>query len=1230
MAEPQYLVDPSGQTVEVRAEDVPHYSQLGYLLAHPEQVAKFHAIDRASTPVQTAIAAAEGLGRGATFGASTWAERGLGVDPAGIQAREEANPLTSGIAEVGGTLLPAALTGGSSLLEEGGAKVALETAARNAPTSLLSRGAHAAATAAGRLAPEGVSPLARIVQRGIPAVTGSAIEGAAYGLGHDVHEAALGDPNVTAENILTDMGLSGVLAGGLGGLLGVGIPTAASAARRAHGNVMDTLWRHAPEFVSAIGGHPAEDVRAIMNPVTAAAIDSGTTTVSDELAKRTPTPEGMLEAGPFHPNAPPEMPPEVAPLAPNEGFHGPIQSPEARDRFVEEFHEALGNHDTALNTANQKQFGDLRPREVEQLIGKRIAAATALPDPVDFTLDNTRAKSIAQAAVIDPEEGYVYRAASPEQIKQIADSGLIPQTNAERTGEPHSFGNDRLDAVMRHMAPTRAESVGLSFVPDMMDRLMADGMSKEQAHKALIEAHRAGLIELRPESGLSRLSREQTDILPNGPQGTKLSWARQIGEEPHDVQQSLHMRPADAVAATGEKSPVLLRVKDSTNDLFAARPGEMVTQHTIPPESIEARGSDGQWHPVADAAMTPGARLTDAQLAQKYAPTQQALAISERMKQLAAQFREQSFSPSDPESHFARKMEKYSADLEKRIAGSDPVETWKALNELKKDGFDPLVKWARKAPTQTDAAVGLLKGMRETIRQALEDQNVWGEAGARQAATNNAFYEHKQDQKAMRSVLMSKQVVRGNERWTPDAAKINAFVKNIAQPSNATKEAKVAAYFRSARGWLDQIDESAKQVQDTSFDRDAYESLVRRGEQAVQGAQSNAEVAQKAQALRDVQATENSLAGERESQHRSDVAARNKAVKQAMKEFKGTETEREKEAQRIADDFDDKLKERDKDIAKRAKALEGNQNLSSADAFGVVGSIMHPGATPFYAAYRLAKSAQNPVRMTKVLSTLERLGHRTTSAIEDHVDSFLGSRAPPKSSPIKALSDVIEPRGEVQMPNGASPRVEQYMRDTAAVQDLAEDPAALHQAITAATEPLMEHAPETAMALGLAIQRSIGILAAKIPQHSAAGPMDAQWHPSGVEMAPFERTLAVINGGPKVVAQKLADGTLTLDHVMALDAAHPAKGAQLKASVLSRGGRLTPQKMGLVSMLTGKSMTRNYMPQGIVANQVTTAMKPQPPPAPKGGGKVLSGGSKNLKISEMYRTPAQRSAEREK
>ena len=86
--------------------------------------------------------------------------------------------------------------------------------------------------------------------------------------------------------------------------------------------------------------------------------------------------------------------------------------------------------------------------------------------------------------------------------------------------EPKKSRPKSLLAVIRAKTDPRLR---MAFVPDVVRELGAD---VQAAHQALVQAARRGEIELRPESGLARLSRDELALCLPGPQGSILSWIR--------------------------------------------------------------------------------------------------------------------------------------------------------------------------------------------------------------------------------------------------------------------------------------------------------------------------------------------------------------------------------------------------------------------------------------------------------------------------------------------------------------------------------------------------------------------------------------------------------------------------------------------------------------------------------------------------------------------------------
>ena len=149
----------------------------------------------------TIEAGVAGALRGPTFGGSDVAATKLGlVSPETLADLKEVDPVASTIGEIVGT-------GGAALL--GGAAGAGVKLASGVASSIEGK-------IAGMI---GKSALARLIATG----AGTSAEGALYGAGQLLSEDALGDHDMTAEHILSTVGLSALLGGGVAtGLHGAG------------------------------------------------------------------------------------------------------------------------------------------------------------------------------------------------------------------------------------------------------------------------------------------------------------------------------------------------------------------------------------------------------------------------------------------------------------------------------------------------------------------------------------------------------------------------------------------------------------------------------------------------------------------------------------------------------------------------------------------------------------------------------------------------------------------------------------------------------------------------------------------------------------------------------------------------------------------------------------------------------------------------------------------------
>jgi len=156
-----------------------------------------------ASPVKSALA---GAARGATFGLSDQAmvKSGL-VDANTLKELQERNPKASIAGEIAGAVAPALIPGGQATAVGAVAKAGL-ISEKFIASALLGTGSKVLAKS--------------IVQKTVPKIAGSAVEGAAYGLGQLVSEDALGKADFNAENLVASAGLGAITGGATGGTIG--------------------------------------------------------------------------------------------------------------------------------------------------------------------------------------------------------------------------------------------------------------------------------------------------------------------------------------------------------------------------------------------------------------------------------------------------------------------------------------------------------------------------------------------------------------------------------------------------------------------------------------------------------------------------------------------------------------------------------------------------------------------------------------------------------------------------------------------------------------------------------------------------------------------------------------------------------------------------------------------------------------------------------------------------
>lgn len=453
---------------------------------------------------QQVITALEGVGRGIAGPLAPAIETGFGVNPEDIRGRAEANPVTHGVAEATGLV-------GSAFLPYGQARV-------------LGKAGEAAKAAVGLAKVAEGAPIAHKI--GSMAVQ-QAAEMAVFQGGDEVAKQILKDPDATAQDAITNIGLAAVLGAGAGAAFGS----------------VNPLWKATvgPKFEKALGGlkdhlngggklvlpEELEAAQKILNveldPVMRAGIsgDPKAAQLFNEL-REAQTPkilEGLQklqdDSSKAVATAFGTAPEDVLSYSEAEAGH------KLRNTFMQEYKQKYGPVSEQLALRDEmaagirttdderlKLYGDLLERGMERFgtdspfykhyhdYGNRMLAKDTIHDLDKLTTELTQsARSISTnnneklalqdiaAALKDFKETAILNSAKAADREALANTQILglPKINA---GTPDSFVPLANDII----AQRATANAGYREFAEMSDRLMHHlGVGEFRGYKGLVE-----------------------------------------------------------------------------------------------------------------------------------------------------------------------------------------------------------------------------------------------------------------------------------------------------------------------------------------------------------------------------------------------------------------------------------------------------------------------------------------------------------------------------------------------------------------------------------------------------------------------------------------------------------------------------------------------------------------------------------------------------------------------
>lgn len=165
------------------------------------------------------------------------------------------------------------------------------------------------------------------------------------------------------------------------------------------------------------------------------------------------------------------------------------------------------------------------------------------------------------------------------------------------------------------------------------------------------------------------------------------------------------------------------------------------------------------------------------------------------------------------------------------VEGASSQAGFKALNDLKRN-LDTQIKFGRVPSEESMKAKDLFKQLRGGIKNDLESEAIFGAAGARQQAFNEAhnefrtFHSSKRMSELQRRFMLKRPSKGGQDEWFVDPVKVNRYLNNIDDVRGAENSKILDDYAAMSRKYLDQVELSYKNLPGEA-DKEAIKRMVK-------------------------------------------------------------------------------------------------------------------------------------------------------------------------------------------------------------------------------------------------------------------------------------------------------------------------------------------------------------------------------------------------------------------
>lgn len=175
--------------------------------------------------------------------------------------------------------------------------------------------------------------------------------------------------------------------------------------------------------------------------------------------------------------------------------------------------------------------------ELTELVGELVRAKSARvvlengkPSLVRFSTPVVPTQALSEALGVSEALVKLLRAGKTGSKKSPAQAVLLNDVRRLLHAVEGAIGANVVSKdlqVLSRLAELTSAQEPIVFVPTLVDALAAD-LGAAAVSNLLVEAHQAGKLELRPDSGVRPLTPAQAALCPKGPTGAPLSYVRLI------------------------------------------------------------------------------------------------------------------------------------------------------------------------------------------------------------------------------------------------------------------------------------------------------------------------------------------------------------------------------------------------------------------------------------------------------------------------------------------------------------------------------------------------------------------------------------------------------------------------------------------------------------------------------------------------------------------------------